>query len=319
MVLMILLLLLLLLTLIIVMYIITKQLLNYTLLSGNYSIQNNNYNILKYCHLYRNQQFIFKVIYLKIILIISLLCLHCTLNDTTYCIDLHHIHGYNDLGQHLNSFKQLKIWNNTLLIIMKMIKKWLDCIEQIINLIGIYDPLVIPTCYGSLFQELVNLSHVIDRKEKPQIIEEPKSAITIVGQSVLFVCLVEGNPAPKVQWKVSGTSVSESRFGKTFRAPRGSILRVNNALPIYNGAIITCTATNALGQAESSATLTVIADESNAPPGYPRFLNSFSVIVARKNAEVELECRATGDPMPEITWFKDSVPIDLSNPRYKKL
>ncbi|KAK4468096.1 hypothetical protein MN116_008266, partial [Schistosoma mekongi] len=154
---------------------------------------------------------------------------------------------------------------------------------------------------------------------KPQIIEEPKSTITTVGQSVLFVCLVEGNPAPKVQWKVSGTSVSESRFGKTFRAPRGSILRVNNALPIYDGAIITCTATNALGQAESRATLTVIADESNAPPGYPRFLNSFSVIVARKNAEVELECRATGDPMPEITWFKDSVPIDLSNPRYKKL
>ncbi|KAH8857644.1 Receptor-type tyrosine-protein phosphatase F [Schistosoma japonicum] len=101
------------------------------------------------------------------------------------------------------------------------------------------------------------------KTEKPQIIEEPKSAITIVGQSVLFVCLVEGNPAPKVQWKVSGTSVSESRFGKTFRAPRGSILRVNNALPIYNGAIITCTATNALGQAESSATLTVIADESS--------------------------------------------------------
>ncbi|CAH8297510.1 unnamed protein product, partial [Schistosoma turkestanicum] len=56
-----------------------------------------------------------------------------------------------------------------------------------------------------------------------------------------------------------------------------------------------------------------------APPGYPRFLNSFSVIVARKNAEVELECRATGDPIPEITWFKDSIPIDLANPRYKKL
>ncbi|VDQ08925.1 unnamed protein product [Trichobilharzia regenti] len=57
----------------------------------------------------------------------------------------------------------------------------------------------------------------------------------------------------------------------------------------------------------------------SAPPGYPRFLNSFSVIVARKNAEVELECRATGEPPPIITWFKDSVPIDLNNPRYKKL
>uniref|UniRef100_A0A094ZXL0 Receptor-type tyrosine-protein phosphatase F n=1 Tax=Schistosoma haematobium TaxID=6185 RepID=A0A094ZXL0_SCHHA len=99
-------------------------------------------------------------------------------------------------------------------------------------------------------------------QKKPQIIEEPKSVITVVGQSVIFVCLAEGNPAPKVQWKVSGTSVSESRFGKTFRAPRGSILRVDNVLPSYNGAVITCTATNALGQAVRSATLTVYSDES---------------------------------------------------------
>ncbi|VDP41588.1 unnamed protein product [Schistosoma mattheei] len=74
-----------------------------------------------------------------------------------------------------------------------------------------------------------------------------------------------------------------------------------------------------MGQAVSSATLTVYSDESKAPSGYPRFLNSFSVIVARKNSEVELECRATGDPIPEITWFRDSIPIDLANPRYKKL
>ncbi|XP_018646753.1 receptor tyrosine phosphatase type r2a,putative [Schistosoma mansoni] len=305
---------------------------------------------------------------------------------------------------------------------MTILNEMLDYGEKIINVIKVYDLLIVPTCHGSLFQELVNLSHVIERKDlnnphnhirslpeskrllielnrseklfineeymrkhhflldsftplqnttyyhdissiddglkkqykhddrnyhqskilgrlrrsyftnydhsdqtiyyiqkKPQIIEEPKSVITIVGQSVIFVCLAEGNPAPKVQWKVSGTSVSESRFGKTFRAPRGSILRVNNVLPSYNGAVITCTATNALGQAVNSATLTVYSDESNAPSGYPRFLNSFSVIVARKNSEVELECRATGDPIPEITWFRDSIPIDLANPRYKKL
>ncbi|KAH8857645.1 Receptor-type tyrosine-protein phosphatase F [Schistosoma japonicum] len=122
----------------------------------------------------------------ELVAMVSLLCLHCTLNNTTYCIDLHHIHGYNDLGQHLNSFKQLKIWNNTLLIIMKMIKKWLDCIEHIINLIGIYDPLVIPTCYGSLFQELVNLSHVIDRKGENDIVDLFYAYFTC-----MYVCVCE--------------------------------------------------------------------------------------------------------------------------------
>ncbi|OON20634.1 immunoglobulin I-set domain protein, partial [Opisthorchis viverrini] len=154
---------------------------------------------------------------------------------------------------------------------------------------------------------------------KPRIVRAPSSIATIAGQSALFVCLVEGNPAPKVQWKVSGTAVSEEHFGKTARAPRGSVLRVTNTLPNYNGAVITCTATNALGRAEESATLTVYADESAAPAGYPQFLNSFSVIVAKKNAGAELECRATGDPQPEISWFKNSVPVDMGNPRFTQL
>ncbi|CAH8573818.1 unnamed protein product [Heterobilharzia americana] len=256
-----------------------------------------------------------KLIFTIVSTLICLIALKLTTEHYNYPLrdDLHHL-----LNNSID-YTLLKSWNYIFLTHITRIKRMIQYIENIIDFIGYYDPFVMPTCSGSLFQELVNLSQVIERKEKPQIIEEPKPATIIVGQSVLFVCLVEGNPAPKVQWKVSGASVTESRFGKTYRAPHGSVLRVNNALPSHNGAIITCTATNALGQAESSATLTVFPDESTTPPGYPRFLNSFSVIVARKNAEVELECRAAGDPQPEITWFKDSVPIDLYNPRYKKL
>ncbi|KER28130.1 hypothetical protein T265_13644, partial [Opisthorchis viverrini] len=170
-----------------------------------------------------------------------------------------------------------------------------------------------------VFQCLVCPTYAARKGEKPRIVRAPSSIATIAGQSALFVCLVEGNPAPKVQWKVSGTAVSEEHFGKTARAPRGSVLRVTNTLPNYNGAVITCTATNALGRAEESATLTVYADESAAPAGYPQFLNSFSVIVAKKNAGAELECRATGDPQPEISWFKNSVPVDMGNPRFTQL
>ncbi|CAH8553183.1 unnamed protein product [Schistosoma turkestanicum] len=153
-----------------------------------------------------------------------------------------------------------------------------------IKILGINYPIIL-----SSFILLLSWINVGEsrRGEKPQIIEEPKSVITIVGQSVLFVCLAEGNPAPKVQWKVSGTSVSESRFGKTFRASRGSILRVNNALPSYNGALITCTAANALGQAESSATLTVYSDESNV--GNLRIQNLI------EEDEGKYECEAKND------------------------
>ncbi|EUB57400.1 receptor tyrosine phosphatase type r2a [Echinococcus granulosus] len=53
-----------------------------------------------------------------------------------------------------------------------------------------------------------------------------------------------------------------------------------------------------------------------SPSGFPRFLNVFSVIVAKKNDKVELECRTQGEPSPLVRWFKDSTPIDLTNTRF---
>ncbi|KAF7260670.1 hypothetical protein EG68_01953 [Paragonimus skrjabini miyazakii] len=135
-------------------------------------------------------------------------------------------------------------------------------INFLLQSIKLLDVKIVPSAEAFLFQDLLNLSQVIETREKPRIVREPSSVYTLVGQSALFVCLVEGNPAPKVQWKVSGVAVSEAHFGQTVRAPRGSVLRVANTLPNHNGAIITCTATNALGRAEASAKLVVYADEA---------------------------------------------------------
>ncbi|CAI2737020.1 unnamed protein product, partial [Dicrocoelium dendriticum] len=133
--------------------------------------------------------------------------------------------------------------------------------------------------------------------------------------------MVEGNPSPKIQWMVSGGGGmgNEARYGTAIRAPRGSVFRITNVLPQYNGNVITCTATNALGRAEHSAKLTVLGNEAATPPGFPQFLNSFSVIVAKKNSGVELECRTSGSPPPVVTWYKDSVPVDTGNPRFTQL
>ncbi|KAM3177913.1 hypothetical protein ACTXT7_003598 [Hymenolepis weldensis] len=36
--------------------------------------------------------------------------------------------------------------------------------------------------------------------EKPRIVQQLKSETVISGQPVIFVCMVEGNPSPRVQW-----------------------------------------------------------------------------------------------------------------------
>mgnify|MGYP002714422384 FL=1 len=29
-----------------------------------------------------------------------------------------------------------------------------------------------------------------------------------------------------------------------------------------------------------------------------------------------LPCRAVGDPEPQIYWLRDTIPVDMTNPRY---
>ncbi|VDL91364.1 unnamed protein product [Schistocephalus solidus] len=100
--------------------------------------------------------------------------------------------------------------------------------------------------------------------------------------------------------------------------PRGSVLRISNVLPTLHNAQVACLAENALGHTEATVRLSVYQNEEAVPAGFPRFLNVFSVIVAKKNEKVELECQTHGDPPPTVRWYKDSIPVDLTSPRFVK-
>lgn len=55
--------------------------------------------------------------------------------------------------------------------------------------------------------------------------------------------------------------VQGSRFGEVFPMQRGSVLRIQNALPTLQGAVVACVAENALGQAKATARLTIYQNE----------------------------------------------------------
>ena len=55
------------------------------------------------------------------------------------------------------------------------------------------------------------------------------------------------------------------------------------------------------------------------PSGYPRITESPTLKAVEKDRNTVMLCSATGNPDPTITWLKDFIPVDLTDPRLKLL
>jgi len=57
----------------------------------------------------------------------------------------------------------------------------------------------------------------------------------------------------------------------------------------------------------------------SAPAGYPRIVESPTLKAVEKDRNTVMLCSASGNPEPTITWLKDYVPVDTTDPRLKVL
>jgi hypothetical protein len=51
------------------------------------------------------------------------------------------------------------------------------------------------------------------------------------------------------------------------------------------------------------------------PVGYPRIALHPKLKSVEKGLSTVMQCEASGDPTPTITWLKDMMPVDTSDPR----
>lgn len=54
---------------------------------------------------------------------------------------------------------------------------------------------------------------------------------------------------------------------------------------------------------------------TDIPQGYPRIVVNPSLKSVEKGHNTLLQCDAVGNPEPTITWLKDQVPVDVTDPR----
>ncbi|OON14166.1 immunoglobulin I-set domain protein [Opisthorchis viverrini] len=121
--------------------------------------------------------------------------------------------------------------------------------------------------------------------------------------------------------------------------PTTAELRIGETLSEDTG-LFTCCIRTPYGQAETSCNLVVnethspvstrpVADESavrpskrarsSRPPGHmtgpPRFVRELTNQTIREPEELNLQCQAVGEPVPQLQWFKDGTSIQ-ANPDY---
>ncbi|XP_056671271.1 receptor-type tyrosine-protein phosphatase F isoform X6 [Monodelphis domestica] len=156
---------------------------------------------------------------------------------------------------------------------------------------------------------------------KPTFVKAPEDQTGLSGGVASFVCQATGEPKPRITWMKKGKKVSSQRFEVIeFDDGAGSVLRIQPLRVHRDEAIYECTATNSLGEINVSAKLTVL-DEDQLPHGFPTIDMGPQLKVVEKARTATMLCAAGGNPDPEISWFKDFLPVDpaSSNGRIKQL
>ncbi|XP_046712785.1 receptor-type tyrosine-protein phosphatase S isoform X18 [Silurus meridionalis] len=155
----------------------------------------------------------------------------------------------------------------------------------------------------------------------PRFTKVPVDMIGVSGGVVSFVCQATGDPKPKVTWNKKGKRVNSQRIETIeFDEGAGAVLRIQPLRAPRDENIYECVAENSEGEVSVQAKLTIIREDL-LPPGFPNIDMGPQLKVVERTRTANMLCAASGNPDPEITWFKDFLPIDpsTSNGRIKQL
>ncbi|XP_064195156.1 receptor-type tyrosine-protein phosphatase S-like isoform X12 [Anguilla rostrata] len=155
----------------------------------------------------------------------------------------------------------------------------------------------------------------------PRFTKIPVDQIGVSGGVVSFMCQATGDPKPRVTWNKKGKKVNSQRIETIeFDEGAGAVLRIQPLRAPRDENIYECVANNSEGEVTVTAKLSIIREDL-LPMGFPNIDMSPQLKVVERTRTATMLCVASGNPDPEITWFKDFLPIDpsASNGRIKQL
>ncbi|XP_017165921.1 receptor-type tyrosine-protein phosphatase delta isoform X26 [Poecilia reticulata] len=158
------------------------------------------------------------------------------------------------------------------------------------------------------------LLHLADAQTPPKFLRTPNDQTGVQGGVASFICQATGDPQPKILWNKKGKRVSNQRFEVVieFSDGSGSVLRIQPLRTPRDEAIYECVAFNSVGETSATTRLTVLR-EDQLPPGFPTIDMGPQLKVVERTRTATMLCAASGNPDPDITWFKDFLPVNTTN------
>uniref|UniRef100_A0A3Q3E5D2 protein-tyrosine-phosphatase n=1 Tax=Labrus bergylta TaxID=56723 RepID=A0A3Q3E5D2_9LABR len=147
----------------------------------------------------------------------------------------------------------------------------------------------------------------------PKFTKIPTDQIGVSGGVASFVCQASGNPKPVVYWNKKGKKVNSQRIETVeFDDGAGAVLRIQPLRAPRDENIYECVARNSEGEVSVTAKLAIIREDL-LPFGFPSIDMGPQLKVVERTRTATMLCAASGIPDPEISWFKDFLPVDPSS------
>ncbi|XP_072417108.1 peroxidasin homolog isoform X3 [Chiloscyllium punctatum] len=146
--------------------------------------------------------------------------------------------------------------------------------------------------------------------EKPRITTQPQDADVTSGNTVYFTCRAEGNPKPEIIW-LRNNNALDMKYNPRLNLLDDGTLMIKNTQEDDQG-VYQCMAKNVAGEVKTPEVI-LRYFEIPARPAFVIQPQNTEVLVGES---VTLECSATGNPQPRITWMRsDGSPLP-HDPRY---
>uniref|UniRef100_A0A3Q2X3G0 protein-tyrosine-phosphatase n=1 Tax=Haplochromis burtoni TaxID=8153 RepID=A0A3Q2X3G0_HAPBU len=156
------------------------------------------------------------------------------------------------------------------------------------------------------------LSSVGEALAPPKFTKTPTDQIGVSGGVASFVCQATGNPKPSVYWNKKGKKVNSQRIETIeFDDGAGAVLRIQPLRGPRDENTYECVARNSVDEKSVTAKLSIIREDL-LPFGFPSIDMGPQLKVVERTRTATMLCAASGIPDPEISWFKDFLPVDPS-------